>query len=261
MSFNFMNHYTLLLIITLVLLISKTKTQIITTTIYSTTTITINSTGNKSQQPQQLQHPRLIPLLLILYYYYTTTTIPTDGITSVMIYIIVTETVILPTGDFTAVTPVNPIIDVTTKPIPTTFTPNASATLNTIPRDRKISKPLLIGLGTGFFKPGVPEKEVRNEIMGNSKDSKLGVLRSMHKFRLLLFQLWKYRCEKFLIWERILNIGAKTKNWGGKNLQMRVYDDVITIMIWIMDLGKRETHLTQLFFTRNIAICKNLEWC
>ncbi|RHZ72561.1 hypothetical protein Glove_242g160 [Diversispora epigaea] len=76
------------------------------------------------------------------------------------------------------------------------------------------------------------------EIMGNSKDGKLVVLRSMYKLKLLLFQLWKYRCEKFLIWERSQNIKAKDKKLGRKkpnntstmidaSIDMRVYDDVI----------------------------------
>ncbi|RHZ86536.1 hypothetical protein Glove_50g62 [Diversispora epigaea] len=76
------------------------------------------------------------------------------------------------------------------------------------------------------------------EIMGSSKDGKLVVLRSIHKFKLLLFQLWKSRCEKFLIWERSQNIKAKDKKLGKKktnnasnmvyeSTSIRVYDDII----------------------------------
>ncbi|RHZ84948.1 hypothetical protein Glove_74g324 [Diversispora epigaea] len=76
------------------------------------------------------------------------------------------------------------------------------------------------------------------EIMGSNKDGKLVVLRSIHKFKLLLFQLWKSRCEKFLIWERSQNIKAKDKKLGRKktnnasnmvyeSTSIRVYDDII----------------------------------
>ncbi|RHZ80928.1 hypothetical protein Glove_130g151 [Diversispora epigaea] len=66
------------------------------------------------------------------------------------------------------------------------------------------------------------------EIMGSSKDGKLVVLRSIHKFKLLLFQLWKYCCEKFLIWKRSQNIKAKDKKLGRKKL--------IMLQIWYMNL-------------------------
>ncbi|RHZ59672.1 hypothetical protein Glove_362g47 [Diversispora epigaea] len=118
------------------------------------------------------------------------------------------------------------------------------------------------------------------EIMGNSKDGKLVVLRSMHKFKLLLFQLWKYNCEKFLIWERSQNIKAKDKKLGRKkpnntstmideSTDMRVYDYVIydqqqqtknsQICNYDMDYGSREkrnSFNTAVFY----AICKNIKW-
>ncbi|RHZ53196.1 hypothetical protein Glove_444g19 [Diversispora epigaea] len=110
--------------------------------------------------------------------------------------------------------------------------------------------------------------------MDNSKDGKLVVLRSMHKFKLLLFQLWKYHCEKFLIWERSQNIKAKDKKWERKksnntstmideSTDMKIYDDVIydqqqqtknlQICNYDMDYGsgkKRNSFNTAVFYAK-----------
>ena len=79
------------------------------------------------------------------------------------------------------------------------------------------------------------------EITGNYKDSKAVIFKSMIKFKLHLFHLWKYRCEKILIWEKSQNISSKDKKLGWKKLMaspiitqstqlqdsIRVYDDII----------------------------------
>ncbi|RHZ75101.1 hypothetical protein Glove_217g179 [Diversispora epigaea] len=89
----------------------------------------------------------------------------------------------------------------------------------------------------------------------------------MHKFKLLLFQLWKYHCEKFLIWERSQNAKAKDKNQGGKkpnntstmiyeSADMRVYDDQtksLQVCNYDMDYGsgkKRNSFNTAVFYTK-----------
>ena len=75
------------------------------------------------------------------------------------------------------------------------------------------------------------------EIMGNDKDSHLVILRSIRKFKIHLFDLWKYRCDKIIIWEKSQNIRTKDKKVGRKKFQilstvthdsteLRVYDDL-----------------------------------
>ena len=75
------------------------------------------------------------------------------------------------------------------------------------------------------------------EIMGNDKDSHLVILRSVRKFKIHLFDLWKYRCDKIIIWEKSQNIRTKDKKIGRNKFQilstgthdsteLRVYDDL-----------------------------------
>ncbi|RHZ77981.1 hypothetical protein Glove_168g154 [Diversispora epigaea] len=171
--------------IMIILLISTIESQIITTTLYSTTSVTINPTittildssitstsstidttttnTNSTTTTSSiittiptdtpgLPSPPITTTSTNSIQGYTTTYVTTqDGITSVVILIIVTETFTLPTDNPGTPTTPTTTIDTSTTATSTASTsipPNATASSNTIIRDRPLLIPLLIGLGT-----------------------------------------------------------------------------------------------------------------